>query len=255
MLKTSRAIEKSFFPARMELTSPAQTRIHAANRMNLDQTELDALRKLSTPTVANAVELFNVRPRNQGFMSPEIRCLFPDMGVMVGYAVTLKFAAEQPSTRPASRYDSWKYILEVPEPRVVVLQDVDHPPGVGAFFGEVMSTIHQRLGCVGAVTNGHVRDLDEVHALGFQFFAGGVCVSHSYVHLLEYGTPVKVGGLIVRTGDLIHADKHGVMTIPNEHAREVPAAAAKVFAREQLIMEHCKSTGFTLDELKRRCES
>ncbi|MHB8523382.1 MAG: RraA family protein [Limisphaerales bacterium] len=223
--------------------------------MELTNEDLEALRKLSTPTVANAVELFNVRPRNQGHMSPEIRCLFPDLGVMVGYAVTMRFAAEQPATRPASRYESWKYILETPGPRVVVLQDMDVPAGAGAFFGEVMSTIHQRLGCVGAVTNGHVRDLDEVRALGFQFFAGGVCVSHAYVHLLDFGAPVNVGGLVVRTGDLIHADKHGVMSVPKEHAREVPQAAAKVFEREQRIMEHCKAADFSLEELKRRLES
>lgn len=223
--------------------------------MELTNEDLEALRKLSTPTVANAVERFDVRPRNHGYMSPEIRCLFPDLGVMVGYAVTMRFAAEQPATRPASRYESWKYILETPAPRVVVLQDMDVPAGAGAFFGEVMSTIHQRLGCVGAVTNGHVRDLDEVRALGFQFFAGGVCVSHAYVHLLDFGTPVNVGGLVVRTGDLIHADKHGVMSVPKEHAHEVPQAAAKVFEREQHIMEHCKASDFSLEELKRRYES
>src|SRR5258706_12612530 len=120
---------------------------------------MEALRNLSTPTVANAIELFNVRPRNEGFLAPEIRCLFPDLGVMVGSAVTARFAARQPATRPGSRYESWKYILEMPAPRVLVLQDMDEPPGVGAFIGEVMTTIHQRLGCVGAVTNGCMRDL------------------------------------------------------------------------------------------------
>ena len=223
--------------------------------MDLTTSDLDALRKLSTPTVANAVELFNVRPRNQGHMSPEIRCLFPDLGVMVGYAVTMRFAAEQPGTSPASRYDSWKFILGLPAPRVLVLQDMDQPPGAGAFFGEVMSNLHQRLGCIGAVTNGHVRDLDEVRALGFHFFAGGVCVSHAYVHLLEFGGPVKVGGLVVRTGDLIHADKHGVLTVPKEQACQVPAAAEKVFEREQRIIEHCRGSDFSLEELKRRYES
>ena len=221
----------------------------------MNQEVLHALRGLSTPTVANAIELFNVRPRNQGFMSPEIRCLFPELGVMVGYAVTARFAAEQPAARPGSRYDSWKYVLEIPGPRVMVLQDMDQPPGVGAFFGEVMSTIHQRLGCVGAVTNGHVRDLDEVRALGFHFFAGGVCVSHAYVHLLDFGAPIKVGGMMVRSGDLIHADKHGVLVVPNEIAPEVPKAAETIAERERRIMVHCKSSGFSLEELKRIYES
>ena len=221
----------------------------------MDQTTLNALRALSTPTVANAIELFNVRPRNQGFMSPEIRCLFPDLGVMVGYAVTARFAAREPATRPASRYESWKYFLQIPEPRIVVLQDMDEPPGVGAFFGEVMATIHQRLGCIGAVTNGHVRDLDEVRPLGFHFFAGGACVSHSYVHLVEFGEPVTVGGLVVHSGDVIHADKHGALVIPKEIASEVPAAAARVAEREQRILAHCRSPQFSLEELKRLLES
>jgi regulator of RNase E activity RraA len=135
------------------------------------------------------------------------------------------------------------------------MQDLDQPVGVGAYFGEVQSTIHQRLGCVGVVTNGHVRDLDEVHAMDFNYFAAGVCVSHAYVHLIDFGGPVKVGGTIVRTGDLIHADKHGVLVVPAEIAREVPPAAAKVAEREQRIIGHCKSAHFSLEELKRLYES
>ena len=216
---------------------------------------LQALRALSTPTVANAIELFNIRPRNQGFMSPEIRCLFPDLGVMAGYAVTGRFAAENPAARPASRYDSWKHILEIPEPRVMMLQDMDQPPGVGAFFGEVMGNIHKRLGCVGVVTNGHVRDLDEVRALGFHFFAAGVCVSHAYVHLIDFGAPVKVGGIVVRSGDLIHADKHGALVVPKEIAIDIPQAAARVTEREQRIIAHCQSPNFSIEELKKIFES
>ena len=223
--------------------------------MSATKEDLDALRNLSTPTVSNAVELFNLRPRNQGFMSPEIRCLFPDLGVMVGFAVTARFAADQPPARPAPRYELWKRILEIPEPRVMVMQDLDQPPGVGAYFGEVQSSIHRRLGCVGVVTNGHVRDLDEVHPLGFHYFAGGVCVSHAYVHLIDFGGPVKVGGTVVHTGDLIHADKHGVLIVPAEVARDIPGAAAKVAEREQRIISHCKSADFSLDALKRRYES
>jgi len=223
--------------------------------MQISTETLAALRSLTTPTVSNAIELFNVRPRNQGYLSPEIHCLFPDLGVMVGHAVTVRFAAEQPATRSGSRYESWKYMLESPEPRVLVLQDMDQPPGAGAFIGEVMATIHQRLGCVGAVTNGHVRDLDEVRALGFHFFAAGVCVSHAYVHLLDFGTPVKVGGLVVHTGDLIHADKHGVLVVPKEIVHKIPEAAAKVAEREQRMIGHCKSPDFSLEELKRLYES
>ena len=222
--------------------------------MSLSPADLEALRKLSTPTVANAIELFNVRPRNQGFMSPEIRCLFPDLGVMVGYAVTARFAARQPGSRPAPRHDFWKRILETPEPRVVVLQDLDHPPGVGAYFGEVQTNVHRRLGCVGVVTNGHVRDLDEVRALNFHYFAGGVCVSHAYVHLTDFGSPVPVGGMTIQPGDLIHADKHGVLVVPREIVRDIPKAAVQVTEREQRIIAHCQSPVFSLEELKKLFE-
>jgi 4-hydroxy-4-methyl-2-oxoglutarate aldolase len=225
------------------------------NQPEISAETIAALRNISTPTVSNAVELFNLRPRNEGFMSPEIRCLFPDLGVMVGYAVTGRFAADQPATRATSRYEFWKHVQEIPEPRVMVLQDLDHPAGVGAYFGEVQTTIHKRLGCVGVVTNGHVRDLDEVHALGFHYFAAGVCVSHAYVHLIDFGGPVKIGGTIVRTGDLIHADKHGVLLVPKQTARDIPKAAAQVAEREQRILSHCQAPDFSLEELKKRYES
>lgn len=222
---------------------------------NLTPADLEALRNLNTPTVSNAVELFNVRKRNEGFMSPDVRCLFPDLGVMVGFAVTARFAAELPPANAGSRYDFWRRILEIPEPRVMVMQDLDEPAGVGAYFGEVQSTIHKRLGCVGVVTNGHVRDLDEVRPMGFHYFAGGVCVSHAYVHLIDFGAPVKVGGIVVQTGDLLHADKHGVLIVPNEIARDVPAAASKVAERELAIISHCKSPDFSVEELKRIYEA
>ena len=217
--------------------------------MELSKEDLIALRELSTPTVSNAVEVFDKRGRNQGFMSPEIKCLFPDLGVLVGHAVTARFAAEQAPAQAASRYDFWKYILGIPEPRVVVMQDLDQPPGVGAYFGEVQTNIHKRLGCKGVITNGHVRDLDEVETLGFHYLAAGVCVSHSYVHLIDFGGEVKVGGLVVRSGDLMHADKHGAMVVPKEVAKDIPDAAAGIVEREQTIIDLCNSPEFSLERL------
>lgn len=218
--------------------------------MDISKDTLRALGKISTPTLSNAIEGFNVRPRNQGFMSPEIRCLFPDLGVMVGYAVTARFTAEQPAQRPGSRYEFWKSVLEIPEPRILVLQDLDKPAGAGAFVGEIMATIHQRLGCVGVVTDGYLRDVDEVRALGFHYFAPGVCVSHSYVDLVDFGTPVKVGGMVVNPGDLLHADKHGVLSVPKEIAPALPQAAQEVCEREQRILSVCRSPEFSLEQLK-----
>lgn len=213
---------------------------------------IDALRKLSSPTVANAIETFDVRPRNQGFMSSEIRCLFPELGPLVGYAVTAVIRAE---ARPeeghrASTFAWWDYVLSIPAPRVVVVHDLDEPRGQGAQWGEVQASIHKALGVAGVVTDGSVRDLDEVRAMGFQFAAAHVSVSHAYVHLVDFGLPVKVGGLWVRPGDLIHGDQHGVLTIPPEIAPRVPEAAARVEQDERTIIGYCRSPEFTVEGLK-----
>jgi len=218
----------------------------------LSREELEALKRINTPTISNAIETFNLRPRNEGFMSAEVRCLFPDLGVMVGYAVTARIMAEQPAAegQQASRFDYWDYILTSPAPRIAVIQDLDQPPAIGSFWGEVNGNIHRALGCVGTITNGGVRDLDEVHALGFHFFAAAAIVSHAYVHLVDFGGPVKVGGLVVNPGDLIHADKHGAIIIPHEIAREVAAAAAMVDASERQVIDYCKSPEFSVERLK-----
>src|SRR5206468_12993659 len=136
----------------------------------LGSEHLEALRRLNTPTIANAIETFNVRPRNLGFTSPEIRCMFPEFEPIVGFAATATIMAEQPGegTRKASRPEYWDYLAGVPAPRIAVIQDLDQPPAVGSFWGEVNANIHRALGCAGTITNGGVRDLDEVREIGFQ---------------------------------------------------------------------------------------
>ena len=219
--------------------------------VTLSTDELQQLKRISTPAISNAIEAFNIRPRNQGFMSPDVRCIFPDLGVMVGYACTATVAAELPATtQHVSRFDHWDVIAKVPEPRVVVIQDLDEPDPVGSFWGEVNASIHKALGCIGTVTNGGVRDLDEVHQMGFQCFASRVLVSHAYVHLADVGIPVKVGGIVLKPGDLLHGDKHGVISIPNEIAGQVADAAGKVEQEERQIINYCKSPGFTPEGLK-----
>lgn len=213
---------------------------------------IDALRKISSPSVANAIETFNVRPRNEGNMSSEIRCLFPELGPMVGHAVTAIIRAEpQPlQGHRASTFAWWDYVLSIPAPRVVVVHDIDDPRGQGAQWGEVQANIHKALGCVGVVTDGSVRDLDEVRALGFQFAAAHVSVSHAWVHMVDFGLPVKVGGLWIRPGDLIHADQHGAVTVPADIAPKIADAVAKVEADERKIIELCRSREFSVDRLK-----
>ena len=213
---------------------------------------IEALRKISSPSVANAIETFKVRPRNQGQMSSEIRTLFPDLGPLVGYAVPALIRAEpEPqANHRASTFGWWEYVLSIPAPRVIVVHDLDEPRGQGAQWGEVQANIHRALGCVGVLTDGSVRDLDEVKALGFQFAAEHVSVSHAWIHMVDFGIPVKVGGLWIKPGDLVHADQHGAVTIPHEIADKIPEAVAKVEADEREIIACCQAKDFTADKLK-----
>ena len=213
---------------------------------------IDALKKITSPSVANAIETFKVRPRNQGQISSEIRALFPEMGPLVGYAVTAVIRAEpEPQEgHRASTYGWWDYVLSIPAPRIVVVHDLDEPRGQGAQWGEVQANIHRALGVSGVITDGSVRDLDEVRALGFQFCAAHVSVSHAWVHMVDFGLPVKVGGLWVKPGDLLHADQHGVVNIPADLGEKIPAAVAKVEADERKIIEVCQSREFSADKLK-----
>lgn len=220
--------------------------------MAVSPEQLARLRQISSPTLANAIETFDRRPRNAGFMSGAIVCRFPDLGVMVGHAVTALIRAEQAPVEGhrADVFAWWEQILSVPAPRVLVMQDLDAPPGLGAFWGEVQANVHRALGCVGVVTDGAVRDLPEAQALGFHFFSAHVSVSHAYVHLVDFGLPVKVGGLAVRPGDLIHADRHGVLAVPPELVAELPDAAARLEARERKMIRACQGEGVSLEALK-----
>ncbi|HKB26488.1 MAG TPA: RraA family protein [Methylomirabilota bacterium] len=213
---------------------------------------IESLRKISSPSVANGIETFNVRPRSQGFTSSELRALFPELGPLVGYAVPALIRAEPAPLQGhrASTFAWWDYVLSIPAPRVIVVHDLDDPRGQGAQWGEVQANIHRALGCAGVVTDGSVRDLDEVRGLGFQFAAAHVSVSHAYVHMVDFGLPVKVGGLWVKPGDLIHCDQHGAVTIPAEIADRIPDAVHKVEADERKIIGLCQSPTFSADALK-----
>jgi 4-hydroxy-4-methyl-2-oxoglutarate aldolase len=218
----------------------------------LSAVQLDALRKITSPSVANAIETFKVRPREEGNVSSQIRALFPELPPMVGYAVTALIRSERGPIEGhrASVFGWWDYVLSIPAPRVIVVHDLDDPRGQGAQWGEVQANIHKALGCVGVVTDGSVRDLEEVRGLGFQFCAAHVSVSHANVHMVDFGIPVKVGGQWVKPGDLIHGDQHGVVTIPHEIAGQIPEAIAKVEADERRIISVCQSSDFTAEKLK-----
>lgn len=215
--------------------------------------QLEVLRRLDGCTVANAIETFGERLRNEGFADNSVRCVLPQLPPMLGFAATIKIRGSAPATAgPAfqENTDWWDYILSLPAPRVVVVQDTATRPGLGSLVGAVHMNILRVLNCDGVVTNGAVRNLPAAAQAGFHLFAGSVSVSHAYVHVVEFGTPVEVGGLKVNSGDLLHGDLHGVQSIPLDLAPRIPRAAAEIVAREQEIISLCQSKDVSLEKLR-----
>lgn len=211
--------------------------------------QIEVIQQIDTPTIANVLEPLNIRPWTEGFTKPEIRCMFPEFGTRVGYAVTVTMTAAEPGEGiPRDRY--WESILNTPAPRIVVIQDNDYPDSVGSFWGEVQANICLGLDCVGAVTNGGVRDLPVVRELGFQFHAKDVLVSHAYVRVESLDIPVTVGGLEIRPGDLLATDVHGVIQIPHEIAPRLPELAAEAARAEAVMIEAARSKNVTVETLK-----
>jgi 4-hydroxy-4-methyl-2-oxoglutarate aldolase len=223
---------------------------------SLKPAQLEQFRQLSTCLVASAIETFRLRLPNTGFANSSIRCIFQDQPSMVGYAATARMRSASPRMEASKSYDYydrtdwWNQILTIPAPRVVVIEDMDTPPGLGAFVGEVHANILLALGCIGIVTNGAVRDLPDIRPTEFQMFAGNVSVSHAYSHIFDFGGTVEVGGLTVHPGDLIHGDCHGVQTVPFEIADKIPTAARAVRQRRQNLVGLRRSAAFTLDKLR-----
>lgn len=227
-------------------------------KTELTPAQLEQLRDFSTCIVASAIEMFRVRLPNTGFADSNVRSIFNQPQSIAGYAATARIRTSNPPMEGRGysyeRTDWWNHILSIPAPRVVVIEDVDEPAGLGAFVGEVNASILLALGCDGLVTNGAVRDVDQVRPSGFQLFAGNVSVSHAYAHIFDFGGPVKVGGLIIRPGDLIHGDGNGVQTIPAEIASEVPGMARKIMQRRQRLIGLCRSEHFSVDALRKAIE-
>lgn len=196
-----------------------------------------------TPTICNVVELWNIRPRNLGFMNDSIKCNFPEMPSMVGYALTSTFRSMAPP-RGGDVYASMDMQLEafaeLPGPPVIVYQDLDNPVA-SATFGEVMCTTYKSYGAKGLITSGAGRDLKEVQELGFPTFTSGTMCAHGYCHTLAVNVPVTVGGMTIYPGDLVHGDWNGVTTIPHEIANEVPDACKELMAAEAIILDYLKS--------------
>jgi 4-hydroxy-4-methyl-2-oxoglutarate aldolase len=215
--------------------------------------QLESLKRLDACTLANAIETFHERLRNEGFVDHSVRCLFPGLKPMLGFAATIKIRGSSPPTTAGvypDRTDWWDYLVALPVPRVVVVEDVATRPGLGSLVGAVHMNILKALNCVGVVTNGSVRDIPAAESVGFHLFAGNVAVSHAYVHIVEYGTPVEIGGLKIASGDLLHGDLHGVQSVPLEIAARIPPVAAQIAAQEQALIKLCRSPEFSLEKLR-----
>ena len=203
---------------------------------------LDALRKFDTPTICNVLELFEVMPRTAGYLDARIESCYPQLPPMVGFATTATFRAAAPPRFGdiyAGLSRQVEHLSATPGPKVVVFQDLDDPP-VAATFGEVMCTTYQAFGCVGLITSGAGRDLDQVEALNFPCFTSGIICSHGYTQIVELGSPVRVGGVWINPGDLLHGDRNGVTTIPIALAAAVAGACPEFMAAEAVVLDYLK---------------
>ncbi|MCL1818101.1 MAG: RraA family protein [Spirochaetaceae bacterium] len=207
----------------------------------LTQTQLEELKKFDSPTICNAIEFFSIRPKTSGFLNTGIRKVFQNSKRTIGYACTARISAMHPPTdaqKPlAGQY--YESLHASPKPTITVIQDVDPAP-IGSFWGEVQATTHVALGCAGVVTSGGVRDLDEVEPLGFEYYSACVLVSHAYIHIVEFGGPVDVGGITVNPGELVFADKHGTVVIPDRAAPYLAEACRAAADAEQPVLANCR---------------
>lgn len=222
----------------------------------LSAKELAALAQIDTPTICNTLDILSPAHQAKGFIVEPFVCLHPRMKPIVGYARTATCRAREPSSVKGQaamdkRFAYWAYLDEGPKPAISIVQDLDGAQaGFGAFWGEVNSNIHKALGCLGTVTNGSIRDLD-AFADGFQAIAGLVGPSHAHVHLVDFAVDVNVLGMVVRDGDLVHADCHGAVVIPHDVARDVVKTSELQARREAVILAACTGKGFTLEKLKK----
>jgi 4-hydroxy-4-methyl-2-oxoglutarate aldolase len=210
----------------------------------LSASTLKKLAQYDTPTICNVIELFEIRPNSAGYMDGRIQAAFPEMPPMVGFAATATFRSASPPSKSAyvSLESQVELFAKLPGSVVVVFQDLDDPP-IGATFGEVMCSTYKAFGSVGLITSGGGRDLIQVKALAYPVFSGSTICSHAYCQTLDVGAPVRVGGLAVQTGDLLHGDANGVTSIPVELASEVSDVAEEFLAAENHVLQYVKASG------------
>jgi regulator of RNase E activity RraA len=214
----------------------------------LSAQQLAELRQFDSPTICNAVELWNLRPRNLGYMNQSIKACFPGFAPMVGYALTSTFRSVAPP-RGGDAYGSIGAQLDafgsIPGPPVIVFQDLDEPCA-SATFGEVMCSTYKRFGAQGLITSGTGRDLAQVEGLEFPVFTNGAIAAHGYCHIISINVPITVGGIIIYPGDLLHGDLNGITTVPAEIATEVPEVCREIARAEAIILDYLKQDNVTV---------
>ena len=208
--------------------------------------QLEFLQSIDTPTVCNLVEIVTPQRRGHGYTVTHLHCPFPDLPPMVGYAKTVTFKAKDAVPLGQAGYmqkrlDYLDYVASAPQPAVMIMHDLDgEDAGYGAFWGEVQSNVHKALGALGVVTDGSIRDIPMI-APGFQMLAAAIVPSHAYVHVVDFGIDVTVAGMAVRSGDLIHADRHGAIVVPIDQIDAMQAALEGLSAKEAKIIAAAKS--------------
>ncbi len=221
--------------------------------MLLTAEQLEALRRIDSPTVSNAIEVFGVRPRVQGFAGWELRCAFPELGSMVGYAVTCTAdSTTEQRSEERGLLRLWAAIEASPKPAVLVIKDIGPERTRSCHMGEVMATTAKSLGAIGCISDGGLRDVVEVRALGgFQYFCPGFVVSHGNPFILDVNVPVTLDGMAVQPGDLLHGDVNGVLVVPDGIADKVVEEAERVRSAEREVLEFVRAPGLTVEKLRR----
>jgi len=217
--------------------------------------QFEFLHSIDTPTVCNLIEIVSPHRRGFGYTVKHLHCPFPELPPMVGFAKTVKIVSKDAPSGDAGSYMSRRldyidYVAAEPRPSISVIEDIDgEHAGYGAFWGEVQTNVHKALGVLGVVTNGSVRDIPMV-AKDFQMLAGSISPSHAYVRIEEFGTPVNIHGMDVRSGDLIHADQHGAVVVPMNKVDEMMKALEGLTTREAIIIEAARDPDMTIEKLK-----
>jgi regulator of RNase E activity RraA len=218
----------------------------------VSESQFAFLRSIDTPTVCNLIEIAAPERRGAGYTVTHLHCPFPDLPPMVGFAKTVTIRARDKVSGPSymqKRLEYIDYVAAEPRPSVVLIQDLDEPAGYGAFWGEVQTNLHKALGCLGTITNGSVRDIPAV-ALDFQMLAGSITPSHAYVHVVEFGIPVAIHGMAAKSGDLIHADRHGAVVVPVDKIDAMQAALDGLMKQEARIIQAARAPGATVESIK-----